>query len=261
MTATVSGPAGVHPAVGHKVLLHARSLSVGYGEMPVVREVDLTIHAGEVVALLGANGAGKTTTLLGLAGYLRATSGSVEWLGTTTTAPMHRRCREGLGYVPETRSIIFSLTTAENLRLGGGDIDAATELFPELRPLMKRRAGLLSGGEQQMLALARALSRRPRVLLADELSLGLAPLVTARLLGALREAADEWGTGVLLVEQQVRNALRVADSAAVLKRGRIVLRGTAASLTERIDEVEATYLASDTEPSTEATTATEVHRG
>jgi branched-chain amino acid transport system ATP-binding protein len=232
-----------------EVLLCARSVSVGYGQIPVVRELDLTVHAGEVVALLGANGAGKSTTLLGLAGHLPLTTGSVEWLGRPTTSPMHRRCREGLGFVPETRSVIFSLSVAENLRLGGGDLAAATALFPELAPLMKRKGGLLSGGEQQMLSLARVLSRRPKVLLADELSLGLAPLIIVRLLAAVRQAADEWGVGVLIVEQQVRNALHTADTAAVLKRGRIVLHDAAASLIDRIDEVEAMYLSADSESS------------
>lgn len=251
MTALMAKTSG-HAAPGDRdVLLSARNMSVGYGETPVIRDLDLTVHAGEVVALLGANGAGKTTTLLGLAGYLPTKSGSVEWLGNPTTAPMHRRCREGLGFVPETRSVISSLTVAENLRLGGGDLDAATALFPELEPLMKRRGGLLSGGEQQMLALARALSRRPKMLLADELSLGLAPLIIARLLAALRQAVDEWGTGVLLVEQQVRHALQTADSAAVLKRGRIVLRDTAAALIDRTDEVEAMYLSGDIEAATQ----------
>lgn len=224
------------------VLLRAVGMSVGYGQVPVVRDVDLAVHTGEVVALLGANGAGKSTTLLGLAGHLPVKSGSVEWLGRPSTAPMHRRCREGLGFVLETRSVIFSLSVAENLRLAGGDIDMAVEVFPELEVLMRRKGGLLSGGEQQMVALARSLSRRPKVLLVDELSLGLAPLVVARLLTAVRRAADDWGVGVVLVEQQVHNALRFADSGVVLRRGRVVLQDSAQSLRNRVDEVEAAYL-------------------
>lgn len=242
MTVSIARPPADGAVCHGEALLRASGISVGYGPIPVVRDVDLAIHVGEVVALLGANGAGKTTTLLGLAGQLPVTSGSVEWLGRKTTSPMHRRCREGLGYVLETRSVIFSLNVAENLRLARGDVDAAIALFPELEPLMKRKGGVLSGGEQQMLALARALSRRPKVLLVDELSTGLAPLIIARLLRVVRQAADEWGVGVLLVDQQVRHALSIADTAAVLKRGQIVLRDRAASLIDNINEVEAAYL-------------------
>jgi branched-chain amino acid transport system ATP-binding protein len=222
-------------------LLTARGLCVGYGQVPVVHDLDISVREGEVVALLGSNGAGKTTTLLALSGYLSPTKGTVEWLGRPARSPLHRRCKEGMGFVPETRSAIFGLTVLDNLRLGGGDLDRALALFPELRPLLKRKAGLLSGGEQQILALARALSRSPKLLILDELSLGLAPLVTARLYEVVRTAADG-GVGVLLVEQQVRRALALCHRSYVLRRGRCVLEGKSSDLLARIDEIEATYL-------------------
>ena len=146
-----------------------------------------------------------------------------------------------MGFVSEQRSVFMGLTTDENLRVGRGDRDEALLLFPELRSRLNVKAGLLSGGEQQMLSLARALSRHPRVLLADELSLGLAPKVVDRLLRAVREAADR-GVGVLLVEQHVRKVLGFADRGYVMRRGRIVLGGTAAELGARLAEIESSYL-------------------
>ena len=157
------------------VLQEARGLAAGYGHGAVIRDVDLEVRAGEVVALLGANGAGKTTTLLTLAGVLPPSAGDVRWLGRVDTRPLHRRAREGLAYVSEERSVFQRLTTRQNLAIArAGEIRRAIRAFPELEPLMPRRGGLLSGGEQQMLALARALSRPTRLLMADELSLGLA---------------------------------------------------------------------------------------
>jgi ABC-type uncharacterized transport system YnjBCD ATPase subunit len=143
--------------VGGDLLLQARELDVGCGQIPVVRGLDLEVRAGEVVALLGPNGAGKSTSLLGLAGVLKPLAGTVSFLGEETNAPLHVRCRRGMGFVPEGRSAIFSLSARDNLRLGRGDVDAAMALFPELQSLSRRRAGLLSGGEQQILTLARAL--------------------------------------------------------------------------------------------------------
>jgi branched-chain amino acid transport system ATP-binding protein len=224
-------------------LLECSALSAGYGEMAVVRDVDIQVGPGEVVALLGSNGAGKTTTLLTLAGELAPLAGEVRWRGAATTSPMHRRCRDGLGFVTEERSVIMSLTASENLRLAGVPTPVAVELFPELEPLLARRAGLLSGGEQQMLTLARALGRQPDVLLADELSLGLAPLVVQRLLDAIRRAADERGIGVILVEQNVRLALRVADHVEVMQRGHVVVSGSPAEISGEMAALEAAYLA------------------
>jgi branched-chain amino acid transport system ATP-binding protein len=201
----------------------------------------LEVRAGELVTLLGVNGAGKSTTLLTLAGALAPLSGEVRWCGSVATGPVHRRARDGMRFVTEERSVFPSLSTLDNLRIGGGNPDAALELFAELKPLLKRRAGLLSGGEQQMLTLARALSFEPKLLLADELSLGLAPKIVERLLSALRDATGR-GVAVLLVEQQVRHALGTADRGYVMRRGRIVISGTASDLLGRIDEIEATYL-------------------
>ena len=169
-------------------------------------------------------------------------AGEVRWKGAVTTAPLHVRCREGLSYLTEERSIIMNMSAADNLRLGGVTRELAMQLFPELGPLLKRTAGLLSGGEQQMLALARALGREPEVLLADELSLGLAPLVVTRLLKAIRAAADERGVGILLVEQHIRQALAVADRVYVIDRGSITMSGPVSEMADRIDEIEAAYL-------------------
>jgi len=224
-------------------LIEAKGLSAGYGRMAVVRDVDLRVDEGEVVALIGANGAGKTTTLLTLAGELAPLDGEVHFLGEPTRSPMHVRCRKGLGYVTEERSVIMDMSVADNLKLAAVPPATAFEDFPALEPIMSRRAGLCSGGEQQMLSLARALGRKPKVLLADELSLGLAPLIVSRLLQAVRTAADEQGVGVLLVEQHVRQALKVADRVHVMERGRIVLSGTADELVGQLDKVEAAYLA------------------
>jgi branched-chain amino acid transport system ATP-binding protein len=224
--------------------IECRGLSAGYGSMAVVRGLDLHVAPGEVVALLGPNGSGKTTTLLTLAGELPPLAGEVLAHGRVTVAPMHARCRDGLSFLTEERSVIMGLTAQENLRLAGVTPGAAAELFPSLGPLMKRTAGLLSGGEQQMLSLARALGRGPRVLLADELSLGLAPMVVEHLLTTVRRAAGERGVAVLLVEQHVRQALRFADRAYVMERGRLALTGTAAEVQAQLGDVEAAYLSS-----------------
>ena len=228
-------------------LLEARGLTAGYGPIVVVRELDLEVNAGEVVALLGPNGAGKTTTLMTLAGVLPPLGGSVIWQGASSPGPLHRRARNGLGFLPEARSVIMSLTTRDNLRLAGGDSGHALELFPELAGRLRVPAGLLSGGEQQMLSLARMLGRRPNVVLADEVSLGLAPQIVRRLLRALRDAADS-GVGVLLVEQQIRHALEVSDRGYVMRRGQIRIAGSAAELRARLPEIEETYLSAAARP-------------
>jgi branched-chain amino acid transport system ATP-binding protein len=223
------------------VLLETRGLCAGYHRSAVVRDLDLTVSAGEVVALLGPNGAGKTTTLLTLAGDLPPVSGEV-WLdGAPSTTPLHRRAAGGLALVPEERSVFMGLTAGENLRVGGVDIERVVALFPELRSKLGTRAGLLSGGEQQMLTLGRALAREPRILLADELSLGLAPLVVDRLLAAVRESADR-GVAVLLVEQHVSKVLTVADRVYLLRRGQVELSCTAAEAGRRIAEIAQSYL-------------------
>jgi branched-chain amino acid transport system ATP-binding protein len=232
----------VHPDAQARgtCLLRAEGLSAGYHGHPVVRDLDLEVGAGEVVALLGSNGAGKTTTLMTLAGQLPSLGGVVSLFGRPTTAALHSRARAGLSLVTQDRGVFTRLTTAENLRLGRGDTARALELFPELERLLGRTVGQLSGGEQQMLTLGRALSRRPRLLLADELSLGLAPLVVGRLLHAVRQAAREDGVGALLVEQHVARILRIADRVYVLRRGTVVLSGGVDEVGPKLEE---TYLA------------------
>jgi branched-chain amino acid transport system ATP-binding protein len=226
--------------------LEARGIAAGYGPQPVIHDVDISVRRGEVVALLGANGAGKTTTLLTLAGELPPLRGEVAINGTVTKAPLYKRARNGLTFVTEEKSVFMGLSTRDNLRVAGVDLDEALTLFPELERRLSVRGGLLSGGEQQMLTLARALARKPRVLLADELSMGLAPLVVKRLLEAVRAAADQRGAAVLLVEQHARKALRYADRAYVMRRGRIELSGTATELRSRIQEIEDQYLSTGT---------------
>ncbi|WP_374628699.1 ABC transporter ATP-binding protein [Frankia sp. AgPm24] len=230
---------------GRPVMLAARGLSAGYGAGPVVRDLDLEVRVGEVVALLGPNGAGKTTTLLALAGALVPMGGAVHIDGKPSRAPLHERARRGLSLVPEERSVVMSLTVRENLRVGRCDPDLALGIFPELGEHLDRRAGLLSGGQQQMVALARALARRPTILLADELSLGLAPQVVQRLLGAVRAAADA-GLAVVLVEQHVRSALAVADRVHVLRHGTVAWSGTAAEAKADRDLLLGAYLPLDT---------------
>jgi len=227
--------------------LEAQGLTLGYHGQAVVRELDLRVDAGEVVALLGANGAGKTTTLLGLSGLVAASAGQVVLDGRPLgkVAP-DARARRGLAHVPEDRALFADLTVRENLQLGQHSrrkrIDDALDRCPELRPLLDRRAGLLSGGEQQMLAMARALAAQPKVLLVDEMSLGLAPLIVERLLRMLSELAHETGCAVLLVEQHVEQALAVADRGYVLNRGDVALEGTVEVLRDQRDELAASYL-------------------
>jgi len=224
-------------------VIAARGLCTGYAGQPVVHDLTFEVQPGEVVCLLGPNGAGKTTTMLALSGELPLIAGEIEVDGEVTKAPLHRRARGGMSYVTEERSVFKGMSTRDNLRVGGVSIEDATALFPELDKRLGVRGGLLSGGEQQMLTLARALARKPRILLADELSLGLAPLVVDRLLQAVRKAADEQQTGVVMVEQHAHKALRYADRAIVLRRGRVELDLTGDEARRRIEDVERAYLA------------------
>lgn len=225
-------------------VVETRGLSAGYGAQAVISDINLVLHPGEVVGLFGANGAGKTTTMLALAGELMPMTGEVELHGEITRDPLYRRAQNGLMFVTEEKSVIMGLTTRDNLRVGGVDIDIALGLFPELEKRINIMGGLLSGGEQQMLSLARALGRNPRILLADELSLGLAPIVVQRLLQAVRDAAAELGMAVLLVEQHVRQALKFADRAYIMRRGTVEISGTTTELMSRISDIEETYLTS-----------------
>jgi branched-chain amino acid transport system ATP-binding protein len=230
------------------MLIEARSLTCGYGQVPVVRELDLTVGEGEVVCLLGANGAGKTTTLLTIAGALPILGGEVEVLGSPVLkARPHEVARRGLGIVPEGRGLFYKLTVADNLRLrrhrqSAVDVDSVVKYFPALKNLMSRRAGLLSGGEQQMLAVAGALIADPKVVMLDEMSLGLAPIIVEQLLPTVRQIADERGMAVLLVEQHVLAALKVADRGYVLAHGEVVAAGDSAELRKDAELLEASYL-------------------
>src|SRR5262249_24070123 len=161
-----------------------------YGGAPVLRGIDLVVEAGEIVALLGANGAGKSTTMLAIAGELALAGGEIRFDGSVLRGPLHRRARRGIALITDDRALFARPAVADTLRLGRGGIAPAVAGFPELEPLLGRRAGLLSGGEQQMLTLGRALAMRPRLLLVDELSLGLAPVIVDRLMTAIQAAAE-----------------------------------------------------------------------
>jgi branched-chain amino acid transport system ATP-binding protein len=232
-------------------VIEMQGASAGYAGVPVVRDLDLHVAAGEVVALLGANGAGKTTTLLTLSGLVKCLDGTVAVLGQPVKfGTPDRLAKRGLAHVPEDRSLFFQMTVEENLKLGlrgsrtdqRKGMDRALDLLPALAALMNRRAGLLSGGEQQMLAVARALVSSPKVLMVDEMSLGLAPVIVERLLPIVRRVADETGAGVLFVEQHIHMALGIADRAYVLSHGECVLEGAGSELAERREMVEASYL-------------------
>jgi branched-chain amino acid transport system ATP-binding protein len=222
-------------------LVETKALRAGYGSLPVLVDVNLRVAAGEMVALLGSNGAGKTTTLMTLAGALTPTSGTVNVFGQRAGPGVARRIRDGLAFLPERRAVFMGLTVRDNLRLGRGTIDAALSLFPELEKRMNVRAGLVSGGEQQMLSLARTIAAEPKVILADEISLGLAPMIVRRLLQALSGAAAR-GTGILIVEQHPSTALKWTDRAYVMRRGRIEMAGDSKDLLAQMDQVTDLYL-------------------
>ncbi|GAA2365804.1 ABC transporter ATP-binding protein [Dactylosporangium salmoneum] len=208
-------------------------VTAGYAGIPAVRQLDLRLAQGEILALLGPNGAGKTTTLLTAAGVIRPMAGTVTAFGRPLRRRLEQNAHAGLVLVPDTRGVFHNLTVRENLALVRGwraGLDRTLELFPALDPLMSRRCGQLSGGEQQMLAIAKALTGRPRVLLIDEMSMGLAPIAVRALLPSIRTLADRLGAGIVLVEQHIDLALSIADRAIVLHHGRVVLTGTAAEL-------------------------------
>jgi branched-chain amino acid transport system ATP-binding protein len=232
-------------------LLTVDKLSSGYDGVAVVRDLSLHVDAGEVVALLGPNGAGKTTTLMTISGIIRVLDGSIELLGQPVPKlrKAYQAAQWGLVHVPENRGLFYQLTVNENLKLAPGvdhpDLDQAYAQFPPLRPLGSRNAGTLSGGEQQMLALARAFLASPKLLMVDEMSLGLAPVIYENLMPMVRKAADEGGAGVLLVEQHTDLALAQSDRAYVLNHGDLVLQGSAADLLRDRHLIDAAYMGSE----------------
>jgi branched-chain amino acid transport system ATP-binding protein len=228
-------------------VLELDDVSAGYTGAEVIRHISITLDDGEVVALFGPNGAGKSTTLRVISGIVRPSRGRVMYAGGDLAKQSPTlRARAGISHVPEGRGIFFGLTVGEHIRLGyrGERIDPSVvyEYFPALEPLRDRKAGLLSGGEQQMLAVGRALGRRPRLLLLDELSLGLAPLLVERLLPVVRQYARDSGCGVLLVEQHVQLATEIADRCYVLSHGDIVLHETGERLLRNPDVLVASYV-------------------
>jgi ABC-type branched-subunit amino acid transport system ATPase component len=216
-------------------VLELQSLTAGYDAAAVVRNLDLHVDAGEVVALLGPNGAGKTTTLRAVSGLVRPMEGTIRLDGDDLAKRSPAaRAKLGIAHVPEGRGVFYGMTVAEHFRLGykGERLDAkvAYEYFPALAELQDRRVGLLSGGEQQMLALGRGLARKPRLMLLDEMSLGLAPVIVERLLPVVSTYARESGCAVLLVEQHIHIALAVADRGYVLSHGELIIHEQADKL-------------------------------
>jgi branched-chain amino acid transport system ATP-binding protein len=226
-------------------LLTLDRVTLTYDGVAAVRNLSLSLHSGEVLALLGPNGAGKSSTLSACAGFLSPSAGEIRFDGHSIAGRSPQAlARRGVRHVPEGRGIFHGLTVDEHFRLSGrgADSEQALRYFPKLAELGGRRAGLLSGGEQQMLALATALSRTPRLLLIDELSLGLAPIIVESLLPIVRSFADGSGCAVILVEQHVHLALEVADRAVVLAHGEVALEGAAATLINDRDLIMASYL-------------------
>ncbi|MFZ1047228.1 MAG: ABC transporter ATP-binding protein [Pseudolabrys sp.] len=230
--------------------LSIRGLRSGYGKIEVLHDVTLDVARGQIVTLIGANGAGKTTLLKTISGLLRPSAGSITFEGKSIVRrPPHKIVELGISHVPEGRAILKRMTVIDNLRMGAyvrtdseiaEDIEAALVRFPLLSERRLQIAGTLSGGEQQMLAIGRALVARPRLLLFDEPSLGLAPKIVSQIFLTLRELKNE-GKTILLVEQNARQALRVADHGYVLERGRIIYSGSGEELLN-MPEVQRTYL-------------------
>jgi branched-chain amino acid transport system ATP-binding protein len=232
-------------------LLEVRNLKVAYGGIQAVKGIDLCVAAGELVALIGSNGAGKTTTLKALAGLLHPVAGKALYAGKSLLdCAAHQRVRAGLALVPEGRGVFARLTVEENLQMGayirrdtaqiGADLEHKYALFPRLAERRTQLAGTLSGGEQQMVAMARALMARPQLLMLDEPSMGLAPMMVAKIFETIREISAQ-GVSILLVEQNAKLALQVAHRGYVMESGLIALSGVAGELLDS-EEVRRAYL-------------------
>jgi len=232
-------------------MLEIRGVHTFYGNIEALRGIDVTVEKGEIVTLIGANGAGKSTLLMTICGKPKARHGGIRFEGRDITQmPTHEIVRLGIAQSPEGRRIFPRMTVLENLRMGaslrvgedvGPDLERCFTLFPILKARQAQRGGTLSGGEQQMLAIARALMSRPRLLLLDEPSLGLAPLIVRQIFDTIRSINREQGVTVLLVEQNAYHALKLAHRGYVLVNGRITLSGSGASLLAN-PEVRAAYL-------------------
>jgi branched-chain amino acid transport system ATP-binding protein len=233
--------------------IRTRGLVCGHHGIPYVHDLDLHVDEGEIVVLVGPNGAGKTTVLSTLAGALPSLGGNAQVLGFPVLGqPAHQIARRGLVFVPEDRGLFGQLTVAQNLRLRNRSrnqavVDETLDRFPSLALILKRRAGLLSGGEQQLLALAGAIVSQPKVLLIDEMSLGLAPKIVAQLLELLRTLANTDGIAVLLVEQHVHACLAIADRGYVLNQGQLVAEGSSEELLQKLDQLHNAYLGGPSE--------------
>ena len=238
------------------MMLSVKNIRAGYGEIEVLHGVSLHVDAGEIVTLIGANGAGKTTLLKTISGVIKTREGAITFEGgDIQTRPPHEIVRAGITQAPEGRAILTRMSVSENLLMGAyvrKDGDVASDLadmyekFPALKERANEPASVLSGGQQQMLAIARALMARPRLLLLDEPSLGLAPIVVVEIFRSIRKLRDE-GITILIVEQNARQALQLADRGYVLERGNIVLEGTGETLLND-EEVERMYLGKRSEP-------------
>jgi branched-chain amino acid transport system ATP-binding protein len=230
-------------------LLRVDGIEVRYGAIAALKGISFEVHEGEIVALLGANGAGKTTTQKTVSGMMRPVRGSISFAGRRIDGiPAHNLIRLGICHVPEGRHVFPRMTVAENLEMGAfrfrtvdrGDLERVLELFPRLKERLKQQAGTLSGGEQQMLAIGRALMGKPRLLLLDEPSMGLAPMIVAQIFDIVREI-NQTGVTVLLVEQNAAQALGLANRGYVLETGEIVLQGTGSELLAD-ERIRAAYL-------------------
>ena len=232
-------------------MLEVRGIETYYGNIPALREISIDVPGGSVVAIIGANGAGKTTLMKTIAGVLRPRSGTISFLGEEITClPSHKIVRRGVALVPEGRAILTRMTVRENLEMGAftqrdarkaaRDMDRVMERFPLLKARAGQLGGSLSGGEQQMLAIARALMSAPKLLLLDEPTLGLAPFVVADIFAIIREI-NATGTTILLVEQNVKQALKVSGYAYVLETGKIALSGPSKELLQE-PRIKASYL-------------------